>query len=95
MVGVNFAVSFLREDGSNEPATPLAEIVRHVGYLVDRMGIDHVALGSDFDGAVVPAAVGGVSGLPRVVAALSQRYDEHAVAKITHRNWLRVLDATW
>jgi membrane dipeptidase len=96
VVGVNFAVSFLREDGRiRAEETGIDAIIRHVDYLVDRMGIDHVALGSDFDGAVVPAAVGGVSGLPRVVAALSQRYDEHAVAKITHRNWLRVLDATW
>lgn len=33
---------------------PLTEIVRHLDYMVERMGIDHVALGSDFDGAVMP-----------------------------------------
>ena len=53
LVGVNFAVTFLREDGCNDPTTPIAEIVRHVDYLVERMGIDHVAFGSDFDGAIV------------------------------------------
>jgi membrane dipeptidase len=96
VVGVNFAVTFLREDGMNRfEETGLDEIVRHVDYLADRMGIDHVALGSDFDGAVVPAALGGVSGLPRLLDALRERYDEDAVDRITHGNWLRVLDATW
>ena len=96
VVGVNFAVTFLREDGLNDfEATGLDEIVRHVDYLVDRMGIDHVAFGSDFDGAVVPAALGGVSGLPRLLDALRERYDAGEVDRITHGNWLRVLDATW
>jgi len=59
------------------------------------MGIDHVAFGSDFDGCVVPAALGDVSGLPRLVEALRERYDASAIDQITHGNWLRVLDATW
>ena len=60
------------------------------------MGIDHVAFGSDFDGAVVPAELGGAAGLPKLVAALADRgYDEEALAKLTHRNWLRVLAETW
>jgi membrane dipeptidase len=96
VVGVNFAITFLREDGAEVPATPLSEIVRHVDYLAERMGIDHVAFGSDFDGAKVPDELGGIAGLPKLVAALrGAGYDEDAVAKITHRNWLRVLGDTW
>jgi membrane dipeptidase len=97
VVGVNFAVSFLRADGARLPEeTGLDEIVRHVRYLADRMGVDHVAFGSDFDGAVVPTALGGIAGLPRLVEALrADGFDAAAVAKITHENWLRVLDATW
>jgi len=96
VVGVNFAVYFLRADGHWDEATPLTEIVRHVDYLVDRMGADHVAFGSDFEGAVVPAEVGGVAGLPRLVAALRARgHDNETIEKITHRNWLRVLEDTW
>jgi SAM-dependent methyltransferase len=96
VVGVNFAVAFLRADGHSDPQTPLVEIVRHVDYLADRMGIDSVALGSDFEGAVLPAELGGAAGLPRLVAALrSGGYDDEAIEKITHRNWLRVLAATW
>jgi membrane dipeptidase len=96
VVGVNFAVSFLREDGRNDPATPITEIVRHIDYLVQRMGIDHVGFGSDFDGATIPTELGGVAGLPKLVAALGDAgYDDGAVAKLTHENWLRVLAATW
>jgi membrane dipeptidase len=96
IVGVNFAVTFLREDGNLVRETPISEIVRHVAYLAERMGVDHVAFGSDFDGAVVPDELGGVTGLPKLVSELEAAgYDGTAVAKITHENWLRVLRATW
>jgi membrane dipeptidase len=96
LVGINFAVSFLREDGRQDAATPLEEIVRHAEYVAGRIGIDHVAFGSDFDGAVVPEELGGVAGLPKLVAALrAAGFDEEAVTKVTHRNWLRVLGETW
>jgi membrane dipeptidase len=96
VVGVNFAVSFVREDGGQVAATPLEEIVRHVAYIADRIGIDHVAFGSDFDGALVPEALGGIAGLPKLVAALQAGgFDDQAVAKVTHRNWLRALGDTW
>ncbi len=96
VVGVNFAVTFLREDGLNEPETPITEIVRHVDYMAERMGIDHVAFGSDFDGATIPAALGGAAGLPALVQALRDAgHDDETVAKITHGNWLRVLRETW
>jgi membrane dipeptidase len=96
VVGVNFAVSFLREDGLQDKATPLDAVCRHVDYLVERMGIDHVALGSDYEGAEVPEALADAARLPRLAEALAGRgYDDDAVAKITHRNWLRVLAETW
>ena len=96
IVGVNFAVSFLREDGGQVAATPLSEIVRHVDYIAGRIGIDHVAFGSDFDGALVSEELGGIAGFPKLVEALrAGGFDEDAVAKITYRNWLRVLGDTW
>jgi membrane dipeptidase len=96
VVGVNFAITFLREDGMLVPETPITEIVRHIDYLVERMGIDHVAFGSDFDGADIPAELGGASGLPKLVDAVrAAGHGDEAVAKITHGNWLRVLRDTW
>jgi membrane dipeptidase len=96
MVGVNFAVAFLREDGGESEDTPLETVVRHVDYLVERVGIDGVGFGSDFDGAKVPKAIGDVSGLPNLLAALRDAgYDEKALEKLAHGNWIRVLRATW
>jgi membrane dipeptidase len=96
VVGVNFAINFLRADGKEVPETTMGEIIRHVDYLVERMGVDHVAFGSDFDGAVIPGDLTGAGDLPLLVEALRDAgYDETDVDRITHANWLRVLDATW
>ncbi|MEM7020995.1 MAG: dipeptidase [Pseudomonadota bacterium] len=95
MVGVNFAVSFLRSDGSNQADTPLATVVEHVDYLIERLGVDGVGFGSDFDGATVPAEIGDAAGLPKLVDALRERYDDATLKKLGTGNWLRVLDATW
>ena len=96
MVGVNYYVGFLREDGQRNPDTPLSRIVDHLDYMAERMGIDHVGLGSDFDGALIPRELGDVAGLPKLVALLRQRgYDDAALRKISHENWLRVLRQTW
>ncbi len=96
VVGINFALMFLREDGDYVPATPLDVIVRHVDYVANRIGIEHVALGSDFDGAQIPDGLGGIEGLPRLVEALrAAGHDDGSLAKITHENWLRVIGASW
>ncbi len=96
MVGVNFAVAFLREDGRESADTPLETVVRHVDYLVEKLGIERVGFGSDFDGARVPIGIGDVSGLPNLMEALSERgYDEPTLKKLAHENWLRMLRKTW
>lgn len=96
LVGVNFAVYFLRDDGEPDRDTTLNAIVRHIQYLVDRIGVDGVGLGSDFDGAAVPSQLGDAAGLPRLMQALrTAGYDEPALRKIAHENWLRVLTQTW
>ena len=96
LVGINFAVGFLRPDGRVDPDTPIAVIADHVDYLVERMGLDHVGLGSDFDGALIPESLGDVAGLPVLFDALRDRgYDDDALARLAHGNWLRVLRDTW
>ena len=96
VVGLNYAVGFLRDDGDSNPDTPLAEIARHARYMADHMGVENVALGSDFDGAMIPAELGDVSRLPRLLdAPRDVGLDEEEVAKIAYENWVRVLDATW
>ena len=96
MVGLNFAVVFLREDGTGDANTPISRMVEHIDYLVERLGIERVGLGSDFDGARIPAEIQDVSGLPKLIEALrTSGYDDDSLRKITHQNWLRVLRKTW
>ena len=96
IVGVAFDVSMLHRNGELDADLPLTEVVRHVDYLVERLGIDRVGFGSDFDGATVPRALGDASGLPKLLAALrAQGYDEVAIRKLAVDNWLRVLRAAW
>ncbi len=71
-------------------------VVRHVDHLVERLGIDGVGLGSDFDGTIIPQAIKDVAGLPRLFEALAERgYDRPSLEKLAYRNWLRVLERTW
>jgi membrane dipeptidase len=70
--------------------------VRHAAYIADRIGVDHVALGSDFDGASMPEDLKDVAGLPKLIAAFREHgFNDEEIAKIAHGNWLRVLRQTW
>jgi membrane dipeptidase len=96
LVGIVFAVPFVRADGADDPDTPLATIVAHIRYAVDRIGVEHVALGSDFDGATVPDALGDVTGLPKLLDALrSDGFTDGDLRAITWDNWRRVLGRAW
>ena len=96
VVGVAFHVGNLRADGHQDPDTPLSEIVRHVEYIANRIGVDHVAFGSDFDGAIMPRDLGDVAGLPRLIDAFRARaFTEMDLRKVAHENWLRMLERTW
>jgi membrane dipeptidase len=96
MVGLNFAVIFLNEDGQRNPDCSLDTMVKHIDYLVAKLGIDRVGFGSDYDGAQVPNAIKDVTGLPKLIKALKKHgYDEASLKKIGHQNWFRVLKKTW
>ena len=96
MVGLNFAVNFLREDAARDASTPLEVMVRQIDYLVEHLGIDRVGFGSDFDGVLISREIGDVSGLPRLMSVLRDRgYDKEALRKLAHENWVRVLRKTW
>jgi len=96
MVGLNFACCFLREDGQMRPDVPFETMLRHLDYMIDRLGEDRVGFGSDFDGAMVPEKIGDVAGLADMRAAMmAHGYDDALMKKLCYENWLRVLDKTW
>jgi membrane dipeptidase len=96
MVGLNFAGAFLRSDGQMSDDVPLGTMIAHLDYLIERLGEDRVGLGSDFDGAVVPAEVGDAAGLPALLNAMAEhQYGQELIEKICHANWMRVLRKTW
>ena len=96
VVGLTYFVGDLREDGSWARDMPLTQMVKHIDYIANRIGIEHVAFGSDFDGASVAEELGDVTGLPKLIAALrAAGYDEAALHQIAHANWQRVLRQTW
>ncbi|WP_336361118.1 dipeptidase [Haladaptatus sp. ZSTT2] len=96
VVGITFCVTNIRADADNNPDTAISTFVDHIEYVAARIGVEHVAIGTDFDGATVPDAVGDVTGMPAVFAALGERgFSEEAIRKIAFENWVRVLEETW
>lgn len=96
LVGINFHKGFLRGDGDTTAQTSVSEIARHARYVADRIGVEHVALGSDFDGATMPDDLPDAAALPRLVEALGEAgFDATDLERIGTGNWIRILEETW
>ncbi len=76
------------------PRVDYAKIIEHIDHAVKVAGIDHVGLGSDFDGANMPYGMEDVSMLPKITEALLKKgYSEGDVRKILGENTLRLMGA--
>jgi len=96
VVGLNYATVFLRPDGRNSAQMGWKPVLHHLDHLLDQLGEEGVALGSDFDGATVPDGITDVAGLPMLTDAMAAHgYGAGLIAKICHKNWLSVLERTW
>jgi membrane dipeptidase len=96
IVGIPYIVDFLRADGALDRSTPLSTVVAHVRHVADRIGVEHVGFGSDFDGGDIPDELGDVAGLPRLLDALADDgFTREEIAAIAWGNWRRVLAAAW
>jgi membrane dipeptidase len=74
------------------PKVDWTKIIEHIDHAVKIGGIDHVGLGSDFDGAVMPMGMQDVSHIPQITDALLKKgYSEPDIRKILGENTLRVL----
>ena len=74
------------------PRVDWTKIIEHIDYAVKVAGVDHVGLGSDFDGANMPYGMEDASKLPKITDALLRKgYSEGDVKKILGENTLRVM----
>jgi membrane dipeptidase len=74
------------------PRVPWTKIIEHIDHAIKVAGVDHVGLGSDFDGANMPYGMEDASKLPQITQALLQRgYSESDIKKVLGENTLRVL----
>jgi membrane dipeptidase len=78
------------------PVVTVADVVDHIDYIAEVAGIDHVGLGSDFDGIdATPVGLQDVSTYPAITIELLKRgWDEAAIRRVLGENALRVLEAS-
>lgn len=77
------------------PRAPLSSLIDHIDHVIQVAGIDHVGLGSDFDGfPILPDGIDSAADLPKITAALAERgYREDQLKKLLGGNLLRVFRA--
>lgn len=96
LVGLNYAIGFLHPQGLRTPMHGFDIMLRHLDHLLSFLGEDGVALGSDFDGAEMPADLADAAALPALVQAmLDHGYGPELIAKIACGNWISVLERSW
>jgi membrane dipeptidase len=81
------------EAANPEPAATLAQVADHIEHIAKVAGVDHVGIGSDFDGVGrMPDGLGGVETYPALLAELMRRgWSDADVAKLAGENVLRVM----
>jgi membrane dipeptidase len=89
VIGITFVPDFLTQE---KRKTSVKDIVKHIDYLVEKVGADYVGLGSDFDGTGdLPLGLEGVDKIHNITEELLNRgYKEREIEKILGGNFLRV-----
>ena len=82
-----------RQFAARLPRPPLKSLIDHIDHVARTAGIDHVGIGSDFDGiSALPESIDSAADLPRITAALADRgYDATDLHKLLGGNLLRVM----
>ena len=84
-----------REFAARIPRPPLASLIAHFDHIVSVAGIDHVGIGSDFDGiSALPEGIDSAADLPKITAALAARgHSAAGLHKLLGGNLMRVFAA--
>lgn len=93
VIGVVFYTSFISSATASK--VTIDTVIKHIDYIKNLVGIDHVAIGSDYDGGITtPVGLENVAKMPNLTMALLRRgYSRTDVRKILGENYLRVFKA--
>ncbi|MGB9987472.1 dipeptidase [Salarchaeum japonicum] len=92
VVGLTFGASSYADRPDPHASASVHDIAAHAAHIADTVGVEHVALGSDFDGASLVDELDDVTDLPLLVDALrDEGFDEADLSKILGENWARLL----
>ena len=87
----NFATFYLNAGGTADGGTGWDVMLRHLDHLIAEAGEDHVGLGSDFDGCVLPDLIGDVTGVPLLFEAMGAHgYDAALLDKLARDKLARL-----
>ena len=91
--GAEFEAALAKMGAGELPKTPFTVVVDHIEHIAKVAGVDHVGLGSDFDGVpALPEGLSGMDGLPRITLELLRRgFADEDVKKILGENFLRAM----
>jgi membrane dipeptidase len=94
VVGVNFSPAFLSKDLYQASIT---DVISHIRYIANKVGIQHVGLGSDFDGiAMTPKGLENATKMSEIPILLKEDgFSEKDIDKVLGENFLRVLKKNW
>ena len=87
-----YAENALLEPSLSAAAPDLDDVIDHIDYIADLIGVDHVGLGADWDGVeVLPVGIENIAKLPSLTKKLIERgYSQRDIRKILGGNFKRV-----
>lgn len=85
--------ALMAKDRGQTPRATLQDVVDHIDHVVKLVGVEHVAIGSDFDGVgCTPEGLDDVSKFPKLTRALLEKgYTPAMIAKVYHGNLIRLM----
>ena len=94
VIGINFAPHFLNPTMND---ASIHDVIKHVRYISDKAGINHVGMGSDFDGiAMIPKGLEDTSKFSHIIPLLEEDgFSKKDIIKIMGKNFNRVFQAVW
>jgi membrane dipeptidase len=98
VIGINFGSNFLNPNkpGKLDSKLGFDVLKQHIDHIVSVSDVNTVAMGSDFDGAIMPDCIKDCTKYPKLFEYLIDNgYSNQDIQKIAHENFLRVLNENW